>query len=776
MIRDFDGDTLPDLMARAAALRDAGHGNTISYSRKVFIPLTHLCRDTCRYCTFAQSPKPDAQAYLSPDRVVEIARQGQAMGCREALFTLGDRPEARWPQARKMLAAMGFASTLDYLGHVAARVRDETTLFPHLNPGLMDAADLATLRAVAPSMGIMLEGVSSRLTARGGPHFGCPDKEPARRLKTIALAGEARIPFTSGLLIGIGETRHERIEALLALKALDDRYGHVQEVIVQPFRPKPGTPMARVPAAPLEELLWTIAVARILFGAQANIQAPPNLTPGDVSALLAAGINDLGGISPLTPDFVNPEAPWPHLDRLADEVAACGHRLAERLTIYPRYAVDAERWVDRRLLRPVLAAVDGAGWPREDDWTAGTSPAIPAVASTPWISRASPAGRVLTRAEAGASLDERDLVTLFDARGDDFQAVRAQADALRETLVGPAVSYVITRNINYTNICTYRCSFCAFSKGKVAAGLRSAPYTVDLGEIARRTMEASARGATEICMQGGIHPDYTGDTYREILAAAKQAAPGIHVHAFSPLEIASGASSLGISVAEFLIDLRNAGLGSLPGTAAEILDDEVRARICPDKLDTEAWLDVIRTAHRVGLRTTSTIMFGHVDHYSHWARHLLRLRDLQGDTGGITEFVPLPFVASEAPIYRRGRSRRGPTYREAVLMHAVARICFGALLPNIQTSWVKMGEDGALDCLKAGANDFGGTLMNETITRSAGAIHGQEMSPARFETLIGSIGRIPRQRSTLYDAVRPSRAMPARAAPLLPVIERRVGC
>lgn len=776
MMDDLQSAPLAQLMAQAAALRDAGHGNTVSYSRKVFIPLTHLCRDTCRYCTFAQSPAPGGAPYLMPDEVIDIARQGRALGCREALFTLGDQPEARWKQAADALAAMGFDSTLDYLAHVAARVLAETGLFPHLNPGLMDAADLEKLRLVAPSMGIMLESASDRLMERGGPHHGCPDKEAARRLETIALAGAARIPFTSGLLIGIGETRVERIEALLALKASHDSYGHLQEIIIQPFRPKPGTPMARTPAAPLDELLWTISVARILFGPEANIQAPPNLTPGDLPALLAAGINDLGGISPLTPDFVNPEAPWPHLDRLEADVAGCGHRLAERLTIYPHYAADARRWVAPALVPSLLDAIDAAGWPREDDWTAGTSKSVPIFVQVPHVPRSNAVHRVLNRVEAGYGLGEQDLITLFDARGSDFHAVCEQADTLRKTLVGPTVGYVVTRNINYTNVCTYRCSFCAFSKGKVAADLRSAPYTVDLEEIGRRTAEAYARGATEVCMQGGIHPSYTGDTYRAILQAAKRAAPDIHVHAFSPLEIASGAASLGLSLAEYLADLRAAGLGSLPGTAAEILDDEVRAHLCPDKLDTQQWLNVVRTAHRVGLKTTSTIMFGHIDGYRHWARHLARLRDLQADTGGITEFVPLPFVAAEAPVYRRGNARRGPTYREAVLMHAVPRLFFGALLPNIQTSWVKMGEAGGLACLGAGANDFGGTLMNETITRSAGAIHGQEMEPLRFEALVRTIDRIPRQRSTLYDDVDSERRRRSdRVDPLEPTVERRIG-
>ncbi|MCB2050676.1 MAG: 5-amino-6-(D-ribitylamino)uracil--L-tyrosine 4-hydroxyphenyl transferase CofH [Novosphingobium sp.] len=752
---DFGARDVADLVAEANALRVAGHGETITYSRKVFVPLTKLCRDTCRYCTFAQSPREGQRAYLTVDEAVAIAAAGRDAGCREALLTLGDQPELRWQQARDELDAMGFATTLEYLGHVAAEIRQQTGLLPHLNPGLMSDADFAALRPVSPSMGIMLEGIAPRLAERGGPHFGCPDKEPARRLETIAAAGRARVPFTSGLLIGIGESRAERVEALLELRALNREYDHLQEIIIQPFRAKADTKMADAAEPDDDELLWTLAVTRILFGADANIQSPPNLAPAMLEAMVEAGINDLGGISPVTLDHVNPEAPWPEITSLARRLAETGRTLAERLTIYPAYARRAGDWVDPKLAGAVLAAIDGQGRPREDDWLTGQSTHIPAWAEkrTPLLAASDPVQSAIRRAETGEELREAEIASLFAARGDDFHAVCAAADRMRAELVGDDVTYVITRNINYTNLCTHGCGFCAFSKGRVSEETREAPYNLSAEVVRSRVAEAWARGGTEVCMQGGIHPSYTGETYLGIVAAAKAAAPDIHVHAFSPLEITSGARSLGASVEDYLRELKAAGLASLPGTAAEVLDDEVRAVICADKLTTDEWLDVVRTAHRVGIPTTSTIMFGHVDRYDHWARHLLRLRALQCETGGLTEFVPLPFVASEAPIYRKGRARRGPTFRESVLMHAVARLSFGALLPNIQTSWVKMGLAGGQYCLGAGANDFGGTLMNESITRSAGASHGQEMTVETFERAIVEIGRTPRQRTTLYGSV-----------------------
>jgi FO synthase len=738
------------LMPLAAARRDAAHGSIVSYSRKVFVPLTQLCRDVCHYCTFAQAPAEGKPPYLTIDAVLEIARAGQAAQCKEVLFTLGDRPELRYPAARKALERLGHETTLSYLAEAANAVLTETGLLPHLNPGCMTASDLAALRRVSISQGIMLESASERLCEPGGPHHGSPDKVPFVRLATIRIAGEQRVPFTTGILIGIGETRRERVEALLALRALHEIYGHLQEIIIQNFRPKSGTRMAGVPAVALEERLWTIAVARLVFPPEMNIQAPPNLSAGALAPLIDAGINDWGGVSPVTPDHVNPEAPWPHLKVLERATKAAGKELVERLAIYPAYARSAHAWVDKSLQTSLLHKVDADGWPRTDEWSPGMAGALPHVSPQVATSLSRQIASILSRVGAGVPLDEQDLVRLFRARGDEFSEVRAAADALRREASGDVISYVVCRNINYTNVCYFKCQFCAFSKGKLSENLRGRPYTLSMDEIARRAREAWDRGATEVCMQGGIEPSFTGQTYLEICAAVRQAVPGMHIHAFSPLEVHQGAATLGVPVGEFLTTLKAAGLGTLPGTAAEILDDEVRAVLCPDKIGTDRWLDVMRTAHGVGFKTTSTIMYGHVDRYEHWARHLLRIRALQVETGGFTEFVPLPFVHMEAPIYLKGRARRGPTFREAVLMHAVARLALHPVLTNIQTSWVKMGPEGVKVCLESGANDLGGTLMDETITRSAGAVHGQEMTPARMESIIRSIGRVPRQRTTVY--------------------------
>jgi FO synthase len=746
---------LEPLLAAARKRRDRAHGAIVSYSRKVFIPLTKLCRDVCHYCTFAHPPRAGEAAFMSADEVLAVARAGRNAGCKEALFTLGDKPERRYRAARDELARLGHSTTLSYLAAMARLVFEETGLLPHVNPGLLDASDLAALRKVSISQGIMLECASVRLMQKGGPHHGSPDKAPAARLATIRMAGEQRVPLTTGILIGIGETRRERIESLFALRDLHETYGHIQEIIVQNFRPKPGTRMADAPAPSEDEHLWTIAMARLIFPPSMNIQAPPNLSVGALPRLIEAGINDWGGVSPVTPDHVNPEAPWPHLQVLERATASAGKRLHERLAIYPAYASDHRTWVDQRLHTALLHGIDADGWPRLDEWSPGTAQPLPVE------QRLLPAprmvlgdlSRIIDRAVAGRMLPEHEIVRLFRARGEEFAALCTAADALRRDVCGDTVSYVVTRNINYTNICSFKCQFCAFSKGKTSENLRGRPYNLELGEIAARAREAWQRGATEVCMQGGIHPDFTGRTYVAICRAVREAVPDMHVHAFSPLEVHQGAATLDLPVEQFLLELREAGLGTLPGTAAEVLDDEVRAVLCPDKIGTDRWLEVMRAAHRTGFKTTATIMYGHVDHYRHWARHLLRLRALQAETGGFTEFVPLPFVHMEAPIYLKGRARRGPTFREAVLMHAVARLVFHPLLSNIQTSWVKMGPEGVKVCLRSGANDLGGTLMDETITRSAGAMHGQEMTPEEMERTIRSLGRTPRQRNTVYGDV-----------------------
>jgi FO synthase len=761
------------MLTEAARLRDLGHGDLISYSRKVFIPLTHLCRDQCHYCTFATQPKQGVNPYLSRDEVLAIARAGATAGCKEALFTLGDQPELRYSAARKALAEMGYATTLDYLVAMCRAVFEETGLLPHANPGVMAIESILQLRDVSVSQGLMLESSADRLCERGGVHFGSPDKAPAVRLATIEAAGRARVPFTSGILIGIGETRTERLESLLALRALHERHGHLQEIIVQNFRAKEGTKRADADEPDLDDLLWTVALARLVFGPTMNIQVPPNLTPDDYPRAIAAGINDWGGISPVTIDHVNPEAPWPALDDLARRTAQAGKSLVERLASYPRYVQAVDAWHAPVIAKRVRMLTDASGLARTDAWSPGRAIVPP---SAPLSVNAGAGSRridqLLTQAALGDRLDEASVATLFSARGGALRDVLAAADSLRRATVGDTVRYVVNRNINYTNVCTYRCTFCAFSKGRHSANLRGAPYDLARDEIQRRVVEAWTRGATEVCMQGGIHPDYTGTTYLDIVRAVKEAEPRMHVHAFSPLEVTQGARTLGLPISAYLEQLREAGLGSLPGTAAEILDDSMRDILCPGKLRTHEWLDVVRTTHQVGLRTTATIMFGHVESPIHWARHLLAIRDLQSETGGFTEFVPLPFIFHEAPIGLRGGARPGPTWRETLLMHAVARLALHPLIPNIQASWVKLGPTGLAACLAAGANDAGGTLMNESISRAAGTEHGQELPPAEIDALVRDAGRAPQQRTTLYGDAPVAQCERSYDAPALAPLEQ----
>tara|TARA_B100000676_G_scaffold72206_1_gene72042 strand:+ start:6409 stop:8781 length:2373 start_codon:yes stop_codon:yes gene_type:complete len=757
---------LHKLMAQAAALRDFGHADRLSYSRKVFIPLTNLCRDSCSYCTFATTPSKVKTPYLLPDQVMEIARRGKEKGCKEALFTLGDKPELRYSAARDALNYLGYKSTIEYLAASCKSVIEKTGLLPHANPGVMTSKDIKLLRPVNVSMGMMLESVATGLCEPGGVHYGSPDKLPRARLKTLTLAGQARVPFTTGILIGIGERLVDRLQALLAIKKIHKKYGHIQEVIIQNFRAKPATRMADAPEPNLDDLLWTIACSRLILGSEMNIQAPPNLSPEVYPELIAAGLNDWGGISPVTPDHVNPEAGWPEIEQLAQQSAAHGKILVERLAVYPKFIREHAYWMTLEIAGKALSKCDADGLARTENWAPGKNAHRPVFKSkrktvTPDIKN------ILDKTSAGHSLSENDICRLFEARDIDFDYVCKTADNIRKSAIGDTVTYVVNRNINYTNICSYQCTFCAFSKGKTHENLRGKPYMLDKNEIGRRVKEAWARGATEVCLQGGIHPEYTGKTYLEICEEVKKAAPDIHIHAFSPLEISQGAKTLGLTIEKFLLRLREVGLKSLPGTAAEILDDDVRTILCPDKLNTHEWLSIMETAHELGFHTTATIMYGHVDQSKNWARHLLRLRALQEKTMGFTEFVPLPFVHMESPIYLKGRARPGPTFREAVLMHAVARIVLHPFIRNIQVSWVKMGGAGVKACLHSGANDVGGTLMNESISRAAGTIHGQERHPEQMERMIEASGRYPKQRTTLYNAVTEDRLrISFNAAPL----------
>jgi len=757
---------LDEVLAEARERRDARGLARMTYSPKVFIPLTRLCMDVCHYCTFATTPSQLDAPYLTPEQVLEIAREGAAAGCKEALFTFGDAPERRYAAAREWLAERGYTRSIDYARDCAELVLKETGLLPHINAGLLDEDDYRMLRPVAASAGLMLESTSERLLEKGGAHHGSPDKVPALRIASLEAAGRAKMAMTSGILIGIGETPEERIESLIALRDVHLKHGNIQEVIVQNFCPKPGTKMAQWPEASEADFLRVIAAARIVMPDEVSVQVPPNLNDERLAEMIEAGIDDWGGISPVTLDHVNPEAPWPEVERLAAICERAGMPLVERLTIYPRFIAESDAdnwggWLDPAIRPAVLKLADSEWLGRDTSWSPGVAEAAPGSPKAPLGHRYEGAGplqihSILSRAANGYELDEADIVTLFSARGAAAQAVIETADALRFDAMGEDVTYVINRNINYTNICTHACSFCAFSKTSIKAGFRDKPYNLDLEEIAERAREAVAKGATEVCLQGGIHPSYTGETYLSILRAVKEACPDLHVHAFSPLEVTQGARTLDMSIRDYLAMMKDEGLGSLPGTAAEILDDEIRRQICPDKLTTQEWLDVLRDAHLVGLPTTSTIMFGHLEDYRHWARHLIRLRRLQGDTGGITEFVPLPMVHMEAPMYRRGQSRRGPTWREAVMMHAVARIVLFGEIDSIQVSWVKLGVDGAAAVLNAGANDLGGVLMNESISRAAGAAHGQDVSVEDLRAAAAAAGRPLRQRTTLYrDVTRP---------------------
>lgn len=806
------GEDLAELTALAAVRRDArladaGRPGVVTYSRKVFVPLTRLCRDRCHYCTFVTVPGKLRAAgegmYLDPDDVVDLCRRGAEAGCKEALFTLGDRPEDRWPEAREWLESRGFASTLDYVRAMAIRVLEETGLLPHLNPGVMSWSELSRLKPVAPSMGMMLETTATRLfTTPGACHHGSPDKDPAVRLRTLTDAGRLAVPFTSGILVGIGENRTERAESLLALAGLAREYGHIQEVIVQNFRAKPDTAMRGVDDAGREEFLSAIAVARLVLDPRVAVQAPPNLVDrSDVLDLVGAGVDDLGGISPLTPDHVNPERPWPHLDELAADLAGDGWTLTERLTSHPRYVGGGAAWIDPRVAGHVAALADpatglarvdphgrpvrptGAPWQEpDDDWdSSGRTDLHTAIdaegrrtdtrsdigeAFGNWDvvrARAAELGAAalvperadadvlaaLRAAEADpAGLTDEQYLALATATGDGLAAVAGLADRIRADVVGETVTYVVNRNINFSNICYTGCRFCAFAQRKGDADA----FSLSAAEVADRAFEAHVSGATEVCMQGGIDPDLPVSGYADLVRAVKERVPSMHVHAFSPMEIANGAARAGVPVREWLTELCAAGLDTIPGTAAEILDDEVRWVLTKGKLPAAEWIDIVSTAHEVGLRSSATMMYGHVDTPRHWVAHLRTLRGIQERTGGFTEFVPLPFVHRSAPLYLAGASRPGPTREENVAVHALARIMLHGAVDHVQTSWVKLGVAGTRTMLRSGADDLGGTLMEETISRMAGAENGSAKTPAEIEEIATGIGRPVRRRDTLYGA------------------------
>ncbi len=810
------GEHLARLLGYAARTRDAGlaaagRPGVITYSKKVFIPLTRLCRDRCAYCTFVTVPGRLDSPYLSPDEVLKIAADGAALGCKEALFTLGDRPEARWHQAREWLDAHGYDDTLSYVRAMAIRVLEETGLLPHLNPGVLSWPDFQRLKPVAPSMGMMLETTAARLfTDRGGPHFGSPDKDPAVRLRVLADAGRSAVPFTTGILIGIGETLAERADAIFAIRQVAREYGGVQEVIVQNFRAKPDTRMRGVADAELDDLAATIAVTRLVLGPSARIQAPPNLIGEQYQLILAAGIDDWGGVSPLTPDHVNPERPWPQIDDLTQRTAAAGFTLRERLTIYPGYI--REPWLDPRLAAHVAALADpvtgladesamprGAAWQEPDggwgdasgrtdlhvtidttgrasdrrddfaevygDWDeigARIEPSARRTAQSgaPQRLRADVLGALRKAANDPAALTDAQALALLDADGPELDALAALADSVRRDVTGDDITYVVTRNINFTNVCYTGCRFCAFAQRRTDADA----YTLSLGQVGDRAAEAWQAGATEVCMQGGIHPDLPGTAYFDLAAEVKRRCPDIHVHAFSPMEVMNGVSRTGLPVREWLTRARAAGVGSLPGTAAEILDDEVRWVLTKGKLPAAAWIEVITTAHELGIRTSSTMMYGHVDTPAHWVGHLRVIRGIQERTGGFTEFVLLPFVHASSPIYLAGLARPGPTRRENRAVHAVSRLLLHGAISNIQCSWVKLGAGACRDVLAGGVNDLGGTLMEETISRMAGSQNGSYKTISQLAELVAPTGRPLRQRTTTYGQPTEERMMAAAAS------------
>src|SRR3954470_17023242 len=813
-----EGEPLDRLLTAASRVRDAGPASAgrpgiVSYSRKVFIPLPHLCRARCHYCTFVTTPgqlrKAGKAPYLSPDEVLDIARAGAALGCKEALFTLGDRPEKRWPVAAEWLHAHGFDSTLGYLRAMAVRVLEETGLLPHLNPGVLSWEEIQRLKPVSASMGMMLETTATRLWSEpGGPHFGSPDKEPAVRLRVLEDAGRCAVPFTTGVLLGIGENYAERVDAIGAIRAAAQRHGHVQEVIVQNFRAKPRTAMAAHDDLQLQEYVAAVAVSRLLLGPKARVQAPPNLSdPTELGLLLRAGVDDWGGVSPLTPDHVNPERPWPHIDQLAALTAEAGFTLRDRLAAQPGYVLQPEPWLDPRV-RPHVSALAGpdglavegripAGlpWQEPDEaWTASGRVDLHVEVDTigrtgdrrsdfdavygDWaeLREATVSARdghstaltvgdpevhaALRHAEADpAGLSDAEYLALLGADGPDLEALAELADAVRRDVNGDDVTYVVNRNINFTNVCYTGCRFCAFAQRRTDADA----YTLSMQQVGDRVDEAWAAGATEICMQGGIHPDLPGTAYFDLAREVKQRQPGIHLHAFSPMEIVNGAARTGLSFEDFLTGLKEAGLGSVPGTAAEILDDDVRWVLTKGKLPTATWLEIVRTAHTVGLPTTSTMMYGHVDTPAHWVAHLRTLAALQDETGGFREFVLLPFVHHNAPIYLAGVARPGPTNRENRAVHAVARLLLHGRISNIQTSWVKLADAGTKAVLQGGANDLGGTLMEETISRMAGSEDGSLQTLAQLEGSAAAIGRPARQRTTEYGTPSDERLRTARS-------------
>lgn len=750
-----------ELLAKANKIKRKHFGSQITFSPKVFLPLTMLCRDRCGYCTFAKAPANLSSPFMAIEEAISVAVAGREMGCTEALFTLGEKPEARYETAADFLRSHGVSSTTEYLHQVAGVVFEKTGLIPHINAGALSEDEFLSLKEVSASQGMMIESLNPSLDA----HRLAPDKTPFRRLESLRAAGKASVPFTTGLLVGIGESEMDRLLALEAIREITEEYGHVQEVIIQNFLPKSATRMAKSAPASREEYLRSIALARLVLPPSVHLQAPPNLSD-NIAQLLDAGIDDLGGISPITIDHVNPERPWPTLLKLEEILGSHASDLVPRLPIYPEF--NTPKWIHSNLSFSIISNSDAHGYARSDSWVSGGQSEPPILVGrhfddkTPtWqltgIARSATERTEITEicdSSLNGELPSKDAIEkLFSARGTDFSYLIATADQLRKQISGDTVTFVANRNINYTNVCTFKCRFCAFSKGPLSLNLRGTPYLLELSEITNRISEAEEAGATEVCLQGGIHPSFDGDYYLRVIDAVKKGSEKIHIHGFSALEIHEGARKLGVEISTYLKMCKDAGLKSLPGTAAEILDDDIRAELCPDKIKTERWLEIHKAAHETGLSSNITIMFGSIEGPRSWASHIAQTRALQQQTHGFTEFVPLPFVHMASPIYLHKKARKGPTFREALLMHAVARISYQHLVPNIQASWVKMGVNGARQLLESGTNDLGGTLMDENISRAAGAVHGQALTHEDFEELARPLGRPVAQRTTLYQLI-----------------------
>ncbi len=724
-------DDLDRLLAVAGRIRDAGlveagRPGILTYSRKVFIPLTHLCQDRCHYCIFVQSPGKLAKAgispYMEPEAVLEVARQGAALGCKEALLTLGDRPENRWPIARQWLDEHGYASTLDYVAAMAQLILDETGLLPHLNPGVMSWGELQRLKPVGPSMGMMLETTSARIwQTPGEAHFGSPDKDPELRLRVIEDAGRSHIPFTTGVLLGIGESASERIDAVLALRAAHERHGHIQEVIVQNFRAKPATAMMGAVDLETQEYAAAVAVTRVLLGPGMRVQAPPNLTDaGELALLIRAGIDDWGGVSPLTPDHVNPERPWPQIEELARLTAEGGYSLRERLTAHPHYIREARGtadghgtdWFDDRLAPRLLALADDYGLARRDAYLES----------------------VLTRAAADpAGLTDAEYTALLHADGDDLEQLTALADRVRGERVGDTVTYAVNRNIDS------------------ALGLPAS-------RIAELVTEAAGLGATEVCAQGAVPAALGAEGYLDFARTVKAVRPDLHLHAFRPAELLDGAARAGVPLADWLDRLRAAGVDTVPGTGARILDDRIRGILTgAADIPASAWVETITTAHRAGLRSTATMVYGHVESAAEQVAHLRMLAAIQdravaAGADGFTEFIAMPWLPSESPVAVPG-ARPGPSLRESRAVHAVARLMLAGRIDHVQAAWTKLGMRGAQLVLAGGADDLGGVLLDGTIDPSAGPEHGRQLTVTDVERIAGELGRPVRQRTTLYGRV-----------------------